>query len=198
MVAYKHKNNLKELLTRADPYNIIIISHIDDEMHTYFPYKKRCDSCTNFVVTKISFKCFATKRIYKVRRSTSCVSKSVTYIAFCLNCLKQRVRSTVDWKHRLRNNKSNMKKKVRSCSIVNHFIDVCSDTDDPSRNIKFIIIDQIIQTAFPLMRLEIYCYKKKYFIFQRLSPYIKDLIAHVIVTENVVQNVLSKDRTYDN
>ena len=32
---------------------------------------------------------------------------------------------------------------MRSCSIVNHFIDVCSDTDDPSRNIRFIIIDQL-------------------------------------------------------
>ena len=32
---------------------------------------------------------------------------------------------------------------MQSCSIVNHFIDVCSDTDDPSRNITFIIIDQL-------------------------------------------------------
>ena len=31
---------------------------------------------------------------------------------------------------------------MRSCSIVNHFIDVCRDTDDSSRNIRFIIIDQ--------------------------------------------------------
>ena len=35
---------------------------------------------------------------------------------------------------------------MRSCSIVNHFIDVCSDTDDPSRNIRFIIIDQLNNT----------------------------------------------------
>ena len=33
-----------------------------------------------------------------------------------------------------------------SCSIVNHFIDVCSGTDDPSRNIRFIIIDQLNNT----------------------------------------------------
>ena len=33
-----------------------------------------------------------------------------------------------------------------SCSIVNHFIGVCSDTDDPSRNIRFIIIDQLNNT----------------------------------------------------
>ena len=150
MVAYKREKNLKELLTRADPYNII--NNVDDEMYTYVPCKKRCDSCTNFVVAKSSFECFsakssfecfATKRVYKVRRSASCVSKNVTYIAFCLNCLKQGVGSTVDRKPRLRNYKSHIKKKVRSCSIVNHFIDVCSDTADPSRNIRFIIINQL-------------------------------------------------------
>ena len=59
MVAYKREKNLTELLTRADPYNII--NNVDDEMHTYVPRKKRYDSCTNFVVTKSSFECFATK-----------------------------------------------------------------------------------------------------------------------------------------
>ena len=34
---------------------------------------------------------------------------------------------------------------MRTCSIVNHFIDVCSHTDDPSRN-RFIIIDQLNNT----------------------------------------------------
>ena len=86
MVAYKCEKNLKELLTRAYLYNII--SNVDDKMHTYVPCKQRCDSCVNIVVVKSSFECFATKRIYKVRRSTSCICKNVIYIAFCLNRLK--------------------------------------------------------------------------------------------------------------
>ena len=94
MVAYKREKNLKELLARAYPYNII--NNVDDEMHTYVPCKQRCDSCANFVVTKSSFECFATKRVYKVRWSSSCVSKNIIYIAFCLNYLKQGVGSTVD------------------------------------------------------------------------------------------------------
>ena len=81
MVAYKHEKNLKELLTSADPYNTINI--IDDEIHTYVPCNKRFDLCTHFVVVKSSFKCFVRKRIYKVRWSTSRVSKKVIYIAFC-------------------------------------------------------------------------------------------------------------------
>ena len=135
---------MKELLTRAVPYNII--NNVDDETHTYVPCKERCDSCANFVVTKSSFKCFATKSVFKVRRSTSCISKNIIFIEFCLNCLKQGVRPTVDWKPRLQNYKSHLKKKVQSCSIVNHFIDVCSDTDDPSGNIRSIIIDQLNNT----------------------------------------------------
>ena len=83
------------------------------------------------------------KKVYKVRRSTSCVSKNVIYIAFCLNCLKQGVGSTVDWKPRLRNYKSIRRKK---CDLVDHFIGFCSGTDNPSRNIRFIIIDQLNNT----------------------------------------------------
>ena len=104
------------------------------------------------MVAKSSFQCFTRKRVYKSRRSTSCVSKKVTYIAFCFSCLKQGIGSTVDWKPRLQNYKSHIKKKVRSCSIVNHFVDVCSWSLlmfvflDPSRNIRFIIIDQLNNT----------------------------------------------------
>ena len=96
-------------------------------MHTYVPCKQRSDSCANFVVAKSSFECFAIKKIYKVRWYTSCVSKNVICIAFWLNCLKQEIGSTVDWKPRLWNYKSHIK-KVRSCSHVDHFNDVCSDT----------------------------------------------------------------------
>ena len=35
---------------------------------------------------------------------------------------------------------------MRSCSIVNHFIGACSDTDDPLGNIRFIIIDELNNT----------------------------------------------------
>ena len=66
------------------------------------------------MVAKSSFECFATERAYKVRRSASCVSKNVIHIAFCLNCLKEGVRSTVDGKPRLRNYKYCIKK----CNLV--------------------------------------------------------------------------------
>ena len=66
MVAYKREKNLKELLTMANPY--ITINIVDDEMFRYLPWNKPCDSCANFVISKSSFECFSTKRVYKIRR----------------------------------------------------------------------------------------------------------------------------------
>ena len=51
MVAYKHEKRLKELLTRADPCNFV--NNVDDEIHTYFPCKQRCDSCANLCSQKV-------------------------------------------------------------------------------------------------------------------------------------------------
>ena len=123
-----------------------IINNVEDEIHTFVPCKKRCDSCTNLMIAKSSFECFVTKRVYEE-----------------LHLLKPI----------LRNFKSHINKKLQTCSICNHVIDVCSDTDDPSRNIKFIIIDQLNNTnsLSHLMKMMIYCYKKKDFRFQRLPPH---------------------------
>ena len=188
---------MKELLTWADPYNIT--SNADDEMHTYVPCKQRCDSCVNFVVAKSNFKCFATKRIDKVKRSTSCIFKNVIYIAFCLNCLKQEVKSTVDCK--LDYGIINPIKRKR-CSLVAMLITFLMFVVTqmiPQEILDFILlINSIIQTVFLQMPLKIYYYKKKYFGFQRLSPYTKDLKAHMIGIKNIVQNALNKDRPYEN
>ena len=109
-------------------------------------------------------KCFK-KRLQSQTVYLICFQKCNLYCIF-LNCSKQGVGSTVDWKPRLRHYKSHIKKKVRSCSIVNHFIDVFIDADDPSRNIRFIIIDQL-NNKNSLSPDEI-IYKKKDFGFQRL------------------------------
>ena len=90
---------------------------------------------------------------------------------------------------------------MRSFSIVNHLIDVCSGTGDPSKKkkVSLIITDKLDNiNTFCLMRLTICCYKKKEFGFQCLSPCIKDLIAHIIEIEHVEENALSKDGPYDN
>ena len=39
-----------------------------------------------------------------------------------------------------------MKKKVKSCSIVKHFIDSCNVTVNPSKYLRFILIDCVTNT----------------------------------------------------
>ena len=51
--------------------------------------------------------------------------------------------STENWKPRFSNYKSQLKNKVKSCSIVKHFIDSCADTVNPS---KYLLIDCITNT----------------------------------------------------
>ena len=102
---------------------------------------------------------------------------------------------------------------MQPCSIVNHFVYVFSDTDDPSKNITFINNDQLNNTnshsadksdnlLLQKVRLCISTLatiqailNSTIIVFQCLLPY---LIVHVIGIENVAQNALSKDRTYDN
>ena len=85
---------------------------------------------------------------------------------------------------------------MQSCSIVNHFNDVCSDTDDPSRNFRFIIIDHWNNTnnLYPDEIDNLLLQKERFWISTLVTIH-KDLMAHMIGIESVVQNALSKDRT---
>ena len=55
---------MKELLTRADTYNII--NNVDDEMHTCIPWKQSCDSCANFVSQKVVSNVLLQKELKKL------------------------------------------------------------------------------------------------------------------------------------
>ena len=140
LVANKRENNLADLLLRSDPYNIKN-DITNQEEHGYLRCSKKCDSCDNFVIQTSFITCNATGRKYSIRRSSSCTTKNVVYVACCQYCGKQGVGSTVSWKPRLANYKSHIKKKVSSCRIASHFIEDCK-SDDLS-NLKFIIVDVV-------------------------------------------------------
>ena len=142
IVANKRGNNLKELLLRGDPYNIKP-DLLDKREYGYTRCNKKCDSCDNFVSPTTKITCFATGRVWKIRRNSTCSSKNVVYLAVCKNCGKQGVGSTVSWKPRLSNYKSHIKKKVTSCQIVKHFLDECFDTAVPYKYLSFVILDVV-------------------------------------------------------
>ena len=96
---------------RSDPYNIKDDQQLKEDCgYTTCSYKN-CDSCNNLVDETNYIECNATGKKYKIRKDTSCNSKNVIYIAYCIKFMKQGVGSTASWKPRLSNYKSHVKKK---------------------------------------------------------------------------------------
>ena len=135
-VSYKRNANLKELLAPSNPY---INKNIGDSLGCYKCSAKRCDCCKNFLVSGSSFRSVITKKIFKIGKSLTCGSENVVYLAQCVVCGLQGVGSTINFKTRLANYKSHIKRKRRTCAIVNHFLD-CHGADNSS--LKFMLIDQ--------------------------------------------------------
>lgn len=144
MVANKKERNLCDLLVRSDPYNIK--ADITDPRECGYSKCKRrnCDSCNNFVMEATSITSYATGRKFRIRRDSTCSSRNVVYVAVCQSCGKQGVGSTVNWKPRLANYKSHVKKGIKTCRIVSHFIEEC--VDESLSNLKFIIVDGLNNT----------------------------------------------------
>ena len=82
----------------------------------------------------------------KIRIHLTCTTPNMIYLAYWTKCGKQGVGSTENWKPRLSNYKSHIKKKVKPCSILKHFIDSCTDTVNPSKYLRFILIDCVTYT----------------------------------------------------
>ena len=144
LVANKRERNLKDLLMRADPYNLKV--DLLDGGNKGFSKcdARRCDACANFLIETDVVTCNATGRKYGIRQSLTCETPNVVYVAFCSHCKKQGVGSTTAWKPRLRNYKSHINKGVKSCKIVTQFMEGCSN---PSLlNLKFILVNCLKNT----------------------------------------------------
>ena len=146
LVAKKHHQNLKNLLLCADLYNI---KHdlTDSVLHQYKPCGEKCDSCDNFVASQWHVVFNATGREYYVRWDSSCSIPNVVYMAYCKNCKKQSVVSTISRKPRLCKYESHIKKNGRSCNIVTHFICECCDEEILFKYLAFVIIDAVNTTS---------------------------------------------------
>ena len=123
----------------SDPYNIKDVQQLkEDRAYTKCSYKN-CDSWNNVVNETTFIECNATGRKYKTRRDASCYLKNVTYVAYCIKCIKQGIGTTTSRKTRLSIYKSQIKKKKLTCTIVTHFIENCNDNG--LNNLRFIIVD---------------------------------------------------------
>ena len=141
LVANKREKNLQQLLMRSKPYNIKDDQQLKGDCGYTKCFYKNCDSCNNFVDEKTYIECNAAGRKYKIRRDTSCNSKNVIYVAYCIKYLKQGVGSTASWKLRLSYYKGHVKKRKLACGIVRHFIETCND--NWFNNLRFNIVDYL-------------------------------------------------------
>ena len=146
MVASRRERNLKELLSRADPYSIKVDLTENLSGRGYKRCKNACDSCDCFVMETDKITSTATGKSYWIRRDFTCKSRFIVYCAMCTRCMEQGVGSTFDWKPRLSNYKSHIKNGIDTCGIVKHFIEDCVDQDDPCGNLIFFIIDGLNNT----------------------------------------------------
>ena len=138
-VVKKREKNLKELISRADPY-----SSKPQDIGQFKTCDKKCDSCKTFTAQCAQFKCNATGRYFHIKKNITCTTPNVVYLAECKKCQVQGIGSTTSWKPRLRNYKSWVKQRVRQCRIGNHFIDKTEcrgPANKPWENMKFTIID---------------------------------------------------------
>ena len=135
-VAYKRNANLKELLAPSNPFKM----RSDTGPTGCFKYKsKRCDCCKNFLEEGSTFTSKISGRVFQIGKLLTCTSDNVVYLACCVACGLQGVGSTINFKTRLANYKSHIKRNKRTCGIVNHFLD-CHGTDHSL--LKFKLIDQ--------------------------------------------------------
>ena len=146
MVASRREQNLRELLTRADPYSIKPDLTADLSGMGYKFCQQTCDSCSAFVMESNTIKSTATGKNFWIRKELSCETKNVVYVAMCTLCLKQGVGSTTVWKPRLRNYKSHIKLGIETCGIAKHFINDCVDIEDPCGYLIFYIVDCLDNT----------------------------------------------------
>ena len=145
MVAHKRENNLKELLLRGDPYSIKP-DIVNNDVQGYIVCNRVCDSCSNFVDQTNIVRSSATGRKYVIRKNITCTTNNVIYVAYCSKCNLQGVGSTTFWLPRLRNYKRHINKQKYTCNIVKHFLDVCKDSDNPCRYLRFILVDVVNNT----------------------------------------------------
>ena len=141
MYAAKRERNLRELLTRADPYSVKADVTDDLSLRGYKHCGNKCDSCDCFVWGTNRITSSATGKSFWIRRDFTCESRFVVYCATCTICKKQGVGSTIAWKPRLANYKNHIKKGLETCAIVKHFINDCVNTEDPCGYLVFQIID---------------------------------------------------------
>ena len=119
---YSRAKNLKEILV---PTKLPTLGHRDDNSLPWGCFKckaKTCDICKNYLVPGNRFQSLSTKDTFKIKNRIDCNEQNVIYLIACTSCGVQYVGSSVDFKPRFREHKSDIKlKKTAKCRTAEHW-----------------------------------------------------------------------------
>ena len=110
IVANKRCKNLKELLARADPYDVRE-DLLPNPAGGYRICGKKSASCNNMVDSTSEFVCKHSGKKFSIRRPLTCLTQNIVYLAYCTKCGLQGVGLTVKWKARLATIKVTLKRR---------------------------------------------------------------------------------------
>ena len=87
-----------------------------------------CYFCKNYLKDSKKFTSYHTNQMFNISDTLSCNTKGVIYIIDCIKCKKSYVGYTTGtMKMRFSNDKSHIKTKKRTCTIVDHYLDYDHD-----------------------------------------------------------------------
>ena len=109
---FRRTKNLKDMFVKSSVQPEPVTTPQIDNPGCFKCYRKVCYACQNFLLPY---------RRYKIRQHLSCRTDFVICCAFCKKCNRQ-FGSAIHFRCRLSNYKSHIKKKKRTCRLVNHFI----------------------------------------------------------------------------
>ena len=122
VVRYSRAKNLREILV---PTRLPTLEHRDDNSLPLGCFKckaKTCDIRKNYSVPGDQFQSLSTNDTLKITNRIDCNKKNVNYLITCTSCKIQYVESSVDFKPRFREHKSDINlKKTTKCRTAENW-----------------------------------------------------------------------------
>ena len=115
---------------------------------------EKCYCCKmGYLVPCKNYKSYHTDQVFPIKQKITCQSTGLIYLMECVQCEVSYIGYTTgNLPKRLSNHKSHIKRKVHSCRLVNHFLDIEHNLDlsstasfntTLSKHLKVILIDKI-------------------------------------------------------
>ena len=141
VVGFSRARNLKEILV---PTQLPVIKDRTDSNLPPGCYKckaKVCDICKNYLAVSNKFKRLSTKNTFRMKHRMDCNAINVIYLITCMACKLQYVGSSVMFKPRFREHKSDIKlKKKTKCRIADHWASCHSNLD----SLEIMLIEKVL------------------------------------------------------